>query len=68
MSHSFDQRAEKLSHLEEAPALALIFEWVKTSVINKAEFSGLVKRVLTPAAFEQLDDELEPDTESGFVK
>lgn len=67
MSQSFEQRAEKLSHLEEAPALALIFEWVKTSVINKAEFTGLVRRVLTPAAFEPSDD-LEPDTESGFVK
>lgn len=46
MSMSFEQRAEKLSHLETAPAMALIFEWVKTGVITKAEFNGLTCRVL----------------------
>ena len=50
---NFEQRAEKLLHLEQPAAMALIFEWVKTSVITKAEFVGLTKRILrgTPVAY-----------------
>lgn len=46
MSKTFEERVEQLARLETAVAMALIFEWVKTDVINKAEFNGLVRRVL----------------------
>jgi hypothetical protein len=76
---TFKECAERIEHLETGPAMALIFEWVKTGVINKSTFTGLVRiatKTNEPTAYGSGDGnwvraqdlELRPDRERFKIK